>query len=177
MTSFLLNRVHDVLTVAQVPHALIGAAALAVHGVSRSTFDLDILVTERRVLTRDMWAPLTVDAHVDVRAGDDGDPLAGVVRITSGEERDVDIVVGRYDWQAAIIEEADPLDGSAESLRVATAAGLVLLKLYAGGPQDLWDIEQVRAIGGPELDAAVSSRIAALPSLARDTWARLASPQ
>ncbi len=51
MTSSLLIRVHELLTTADMPHALIGAAALAVHGVSRSTFDQDILVTDTRALT------------------------------------------------------------------------------------------------------------------------------
>jgi hypothetical protein len=86
----LLARVHDELGRAHVPHALIGAAALAVHGVSRSTFDQDILVTDSRVLIRDLWAALAADALVDIREGDTDDPLAGVVRVSAGEERDVE---------------------------------------------------------------------------------------
>lgn len=48
----LLERVVDRLASEAVPHALIGAAALAAAGVSRSTFDIDLLTTDRRVLEK-----------------------------------------------------------------------------------------------------------------------------
>jgi hypothetical protein len=43
----LLGRVHSALAEAGVPHALIGGAALALYGVSRSTYDIDLLATEQ----------------------------------------------------------------------------------------------------------------------------------
>jgi hypothetical protein len=172
VTASLLDRVHALLTDARVPHALIGAAALAVHGVSRATFDLDLLVTAPHVLTLDMWTPLVNFARVDIRRGDDNDPLAGVVRVSAEGDRDVDVVVGRHVWQRKIIEEASQQE-LAGGLPVASLAGLVLLKLYAGGPQDLWDVEQLRAIGGRGLDETVSSRIVPLPRAAREAWTRL----
>jgi len=175
VTSSLLIRVHELLTTADMPHALIGAAALAVHGVSRSTFDQDILVTDTRALTSLIWTPISDHARVDIRRGDADDPLAGVIRLSPDGERDVDVVVGRHTWQRAVIDEAETLQQSPASIPVASAVGLVLLKLYAGGPQDLWDIEQLRAIGGSALDAAVSSRIEPLPASARETWTRLTS--
>ena len=50
MTASLLRRVHERLEESGIGHAVIGAAALAIHGISRSTFDLDLLVTDRRAL-------------------------------------------------------------------------------------------------------------------------------
>ena len=50
MTASLLRRVHERLEESGIAHALIGAAALAIHGISRSTFDQDLLVTDRRAL-------------------------------------------------------------------------------------------------------------------------------
>lgn len=71
-----------------VPHALIGAAALAVRGVARSTFDVDLVTTARRVLDADLWAPFVgTGVAVDCRRGDAGDPLVGVVRITAAGQR------------------------------------------------------------------------------------------
>ena len=46
----LLAEVVAWLRTAEVPHCLIGAAALAVHGAARSTQDDDLLVVDRRVL-------------------------------------------------------------------------------------------------------------------------------
>jgi hypothetical protein len=49
----------------------------------------------------------------------------------------------------------------------------MLLKLYAGGPQDLWDIEQLRTAVGPQLDDAVEAVLDRLPEEARDAWRSL----
>lgn len=175
MTSSLLRRVHERLAEAGISHALIGAAALAIHGISRSTFDQDLLVTDRRALNAATWAGLADVAEVDIRRGDDDDPLAGVVRVISPGERDVDVIVGRHEWQRSIIEDAVLRDTPAGSIPVASPKGLVLLKLYAGGAQDLWDIEQLRTEGGTSLDAAVARLLEALPHQAREAWTRLTS--
>lgn len=176
MTSSLLRRVHERLAESGIAHALIGAAALAIHGISRSTFDQDLLVIDRRALEPSIWVGIADGADVDIRRGDDDDPLAGVVRLVSPGERDVDVVVGRHEWQRGILDEAIVCDTPGGAIPVAAPAGLVLLKLYAGAPQDLWDIEQLRtAVGGPALDAAVNSQVHSLPLRAREAWARLIS--
>lgn len=173
MNPSLLARVRDALAAAGIRSALIGAAALAVHGVSRSTFDQDLLVTDDRVLLPQTWFDLHSSATVDIRRGDADDPLAGVVRLTADNDRDVDVVVGRHAWQAELVAEAEPLTIDGMVIHVATPAGLVLLKLYAGGTQDLWDIAQLRATAGPALDSAVEARLAVLPHRAMDAWRAL----
>jgi hypothetical protein len=71
----LADRVAAVLTAQGIPHALIGAAALAAAGIARSTFDLDLLTTDARVLQADLWQDLRdAGAAVDVRRGDHSDP-------------------------------------------------------------------------------------------------------
>ena len=165
----LLDRVADRLSRQGIAHALIGAAALAAHGVSRSTLDHDVLVTDLRVLDDRFWSDMRLGASVDVRRGDIDDPLAGVVRVTSPSERDVDVIVGREPWQAEILTRAQPIgDGP---LAVVERADLVLLKLYAGGSQDRWDIEQLLSLD--ERDALmrdVDARLHSLPRAARDVW-------
>jgi catechol 2,3-dioxygenase-like lactoylglutathione lyase family enzyme len=99
-----LTRVYAKLREAGIPSALVGAGALAVYGVSRSTVDQDLLVTDRRALDRSLWASLR--ASVEVRVGDADDPLAGVVRISDAGERDVDVVVGRHRWQQECVQSA-----------------------------------------------------------------------
>ncbi|MBV8519050.1 MAG: hypothetical protein JO197_16770 [Acidobacteria bacterium] len=49
----------------------------------------------------------------------------------------------------------------------------MLLKLFAGGPQDAWDIEQVLAGGATDVVNDVEVHIDELPSAARELWARL----
>ena len=166
----LLERVATHLSDQHVSSALIGATALAVHGISRSTLDQDVLVVDVHVLDAEFWGPLGHDAAVDVRRGDSEDPLRGVVRIRSAADRDVDVVVGRYDWQREIIARSMPVPGA--PIRVADPADLILLKLYAGGSQDRWDIEQLLALR-PDIARFVDERVDVLPARSRELWRAL----
>jgi hypothetical protein len=61
---------------------------------------------------------------------------------------------------------------------VATASDLIALKLYAGGPQDAWDIEQLLQAGHrSRLVAAVETLLPSLPEDARRLWARIVGPR
>ena len=158
-----------------IAHALIGASALALHGISRSTLDQDLLVTDPQVLEEGFWKAFVSTAKVDRRRGDNDDPLAGVVRIERGPERAVDLIVGRSAWQTdALARAARVLD--ATRLRVVRAADLTLLKLYAGGSQDRWDIEQLLAADESGLLVAeVEERLPDLPARCVALWSRLRS--
>ncbi len=160
-----------------VPFVVIGASGMAVQGLLRATLDVDLLTTEARVLQRRMWGDL-VEAGlvVEIRHGDISDPLVGVVSVSAEGDRPVDVIVGEAPWQRRIVEEAVPGFVEGMKLPVASVAGLILLKLYAGGPQDLWDIEQLLRLGGDgqDLREEVSRRVAKLPPRARSLWEELA---
>jgi len=170
MTASLLTTIAAVLEQTGIPYALVGAAALAVHGVSRSTFDQDLLVTDRRALNPDMWRELR-DVSVDVRRGDSDDPLAGVIRFTASGQRDVDIIVGRHAWQSSMLARARPVSLGEQTIPVVGVSDLILLKLYAGGIQDRWDITQLLAASGsPEVVADVERVLADLPDRCAEMW-------
>jgi len=171
----LLRDISAFLSARSVPHALVGAAALAVHGVSRSTFDADLFTTDNSVLSAGAWgALLERGVGVDTRVGEYDDPLAGVVRFSHAGQRSVDLVVGRHAWQKGVLSRAVPLRLGDVELRVATPADLVLLKLFAGGPQDAWDIEQLLGVVGREAVASlVETTLPRLPPEAAELWARI----
>jgi len=171
----LLTAVSAHLAARGVAHALVGAGALAVHGVSRSTFDLDLLAVDAAVLDPAFWSPLaTRGARADVRAGEGDDPLRGVVRLSQSGMRPVDLVVGRSAWQAEALARAVATPVGAASIPVVTRADLALLKLFAGGPQDAWDLEQLLAAGErSDLAAEVEARLARLPPEAAALWERV----
>jgi hypothetical protein len=169
----LLDRVAAILDDGGVAFALIGAAALAVHGVSRSTLDLDLLVTDARVLDPAFWATLstTTGTTITIRRGDARDPLAGVIRIQTPADYAVDVVVGRPGWQHDLLARAERLQRGGRQVPAVRADDLILLKLYAGGSQDCWDIEQL--LDGPDgamLAAAVETRLGDLPTRAGQLW-------
>lgn len=168
----LLDRVAAVLQQAEIPHALIGASALAAHGAPRSTADQDLFVLDRRCLDAALWEGLRADGvDVEIRRGDAEDPLAGVVRFAAEGECPVDLVVGKAGWQLPILEAAESHGGE---IPVVTAPHLILLKLYAGGPQDAWDIQQLLGTEDrPQLIAEVERDLGHLPPEPRALWERI----
>jgi len=152
---------------------------MAVHGVSRATRDLDLLVTSTACLDPATWATLEREgARVSIRRGDADDPLAGAVRITAAGESPVDLIVGRSGWQASAIERATVRTIEGLAVPVAAASDLILLKLYAGGPQDAWDVEQLLDSGDrAALLASVGAALALLPEDSRRLWARVVGPR
>jgi hypothetical protein len=158
-----------------VGFAVVGAAAMAVHGVARSTQDVDLLTVDTTCLDTAMWQALAADrVDVSARRGDPDDPLAGVVRLRAADGSPIDVIVGRSPWQHSVVERATPAVIEGCRVPVARPADLILLKLYAGGPLDAWDIEQLLAgADRAALVAAVDASVGALPEDARRLWSRL----
>ena len=165
----LFGEVVALLDRAGVAHALIGAAAMAAHGISRATADVDLLTVDPAVLTAGSWTPLA-DARASVRVarGDPDDPLAGTVRLTRANDRTVDVVVGRYAWQREVAGHA---------VRVVALEGLVLLKLYAGGPRDAWDVQLLLEVisEASAVIEGVERTLPRLPAESRELWDRIRS--
>lgn len=172
----LLRDVVAVLQAEEIPHALIGAAALAVHGVSRATADVDLLTTDPRALRAPLWKGFeTQGATVQLLKGDHDDPLAGNVRFSLAGNRTVDVVVGRHEWQHELIEGAPTLSIGDTTVKVVRPAGLVLLKLHAGGPRDAWDIRSLMESLEPAgtLEEEVDRMLPRLPAECQRLWKRL----
>lgn len=170
----LLARIGELLEAAHIPHALIGAAALAVRGVARSTYDIDLLTVDARVLVPDLWDRLRDEGiAAEVLRGDLDDPLGGVVRVTAAGERAVDVILGKLRWHARAIERAERPAGGPP---VVAARDLVLLKLYAGGTQDLWDVRALLELPDRDVLAAqVDGDVAGLSADMRSRWAAVRS--
>ena len=171
----LLARVVSALDGQGVRCALIGATAMAVHGISRATLDFDLLATDERCLDRAWWTGVRQPGlAIDVRVGAADDPLAGVARFEAVHERAVDVLVGREPWQQRLIDRGALFAIEDTRVRVAAVSDLVLLKLYAGGPQDAWDIHQLLAVEARvELVASVDRELYELPEECQALWRRI----
>ncbi len=167
----LLVAVLDYLHARQVRAAAIGGVALAAHGIVRATLDADVLVTDRTVLHPEFWAALTT-ARAEIHEGDLDDPLAGVVRIVDGSEA-VDVVVGKHSWQTHALARAVAIAVAGHAVVTVGRADLVLLKLFAGGPQDVVDVRLLLAADEGTLRSDVESRVQELPADARALWNEL----
>lgn len=159
----------------QIPFALIGAEALALRGLSHSTLDRDLLTTDPHALDAAIWTALAESgARFEIRRGDAEDPLAGVVRFEAEGERPVNLIVGRHAWPTCILERSEIMDLGDLRVAVPRTADLILLKLYAGGPQDAWDVAQLLADEDrAALVAEVDSRAHDLPADSRRLWGKI----
>lgn len=173
----LLQAVVASLREAGVDFALIGAAALASHRVARATGDLDLLAVSSDALLPVTWNRLRADGcEVEIRVGDHEDPLAGVVRIARGTAPPVDLVVGNRAWQRRAIERAEPRELEGTTVPVVRASDLILLKLFAAGPQDRWDVARLleAATDRAALAAAVEADLPELGEHAARVWQEVA---
>lgn len=166
MNDALLHEVLDVLERRGTTAGLIGAVALAAHGIVRATLDYDLLVLDRGVLEAAAWTKLAEGgAVVEIRRGDLEDPLAGVVRISREGQAPVDLVVGKSPFLDGVLARRQELVVRGRRVPVVLGADLLLLKVFAGGPQDLLDAETLLA--GDEdgrLRRELESRLADLPA-------------
>lgn len=125
-----------------VAAALIGGLALGAHGIARATLDADLLVADPVVLDAGFWATMENLGAPEIHGGDD--PLLGVVRFAAGEEP-VDVIVGRGAWIVSVLQRRIRIDVGGHSLPLVDGADLVLLKLFAAGPQDLIEAKSLLA--------------------------------
>jgi hypothetical protein len=156
-----------------ISFALIGAAALAVRGLSRGTHDIDFMTTSTSAMNVDWTTELDAATRVDVRRGDHDDPLAGVVRISREAAADVDLVIGKWKWQEAMITRSEPVDLELFRVRVPDVADLVILKIDAGSYLDRRDAVQLLEIHGAETITTVDLRVRDLPRHVKVAWKQL----
>jgi len=169
----LLGQVSGLLARQGIHHAVIGGAALAAHGVARATVDLDLLATDPACLDEQAWEDLrSTGVAVEIRQGDEFDPLAGVVRIVSKDEPPIDLIVGKRPWQHELLDRATPIRIGDAEIPMVGAADLILLKLYAGGPQDAWDIDQLLDVD-PSVVTDVEATLGSLPEECALLWRRI----
>ena len=171
----LLRDVVATLEAETIQYALIGAAALAVHGVSRSTADVDLFTVDARALGTALWVGYQQRGiALRLLKGDREDPLAGSVRLVDGTQV-VDVVVGRYAWENEQVTVAVRRSIGELELPVLQPAGLMLLKLHAAGPKDAWDIQALLEIAEDRstLIDEVERTLPQLPADARQLWSRI----
>jgi hypothetical protein len=154
-----------------VPSAIVGGVALAAHGVARATLDADLLVNNPIVLNREFWSDWEA-TRLEIRRGDPDDPLAGVVQIKE-DDSPLDVIVGKHKWMAPIVTRRMWVDIEGISLPVVEPADLILLKLFAGGPQDLVDIEILLTGSTADLQKVVEPRLKELPAQLTRLWGKI----
>ncbi len=142
------ERVSEILQESGVENALIGAAALAIHGYPRATEDVDLATdTDPFTRLREIRSELERKGYsVEFNEPDAEDPLGGVLTISGSDFAPVQIV----NFHNPLNRQKNPgaeairsaLSGAiaGSSLRVVDLPHLVALKLYSGGAKSRLDV-------------------------------------
>ena len=135
-----------VLSARSIDHAVVGALALAIHGVPRATTDIDLLVRPE-----DVPAALEAVAQVgfDVRALPmrfrDGMEVRRVSRIDGADLLTLDLILVDGNLEEVWRSRSDVATSSG-TVRVITRDALIQMKAWAARPQDVADIERLREL-------------------------------
>lgn len=142
-----LHKVAATLEKLQVPYALIGGLAVIARGVMRATKDVDFLIDFPLREAPSLAQSLNENNLPAVfRKGGSDDPIAGVIRVsipTAPDPIQCDILFPTKLWQAEAVRKAGLVELEGVAVPVVATVDLFLLKLYAGGPQDLLDAAQL----------------------------------
>ncbi|MCB9692993.1 MAG: nucleotidyltransferase [Alphaproteobacteria bacterium] len=140
-----LHRVLQVLHEAGVEYALCGGLALAVHGAPRATTDIDLLMREDDVPTvLSLVEPLGYRFRANPMRFPDGMRIQRVTRIAGREAITLDLLlVDDAGATAEAFASRTTVSTGAGDVTVVSREGLVALKVWAGRPQDLADIQRL----------------------------------
>lgn len=130
-------------------YALIGGFAISALGLPRATHDIDFAL----YLGRANPCSLADTLGGQYRPGAPDDPLAGVITLAvkaSGQAIPIQLVLLPPRWTPVLFDQVQTLRVLDCSVPVVPWRPLILLKLYAGGPQDLIDAERLLAIKRPD---------------------------
>lgn len=138
-----------------IESALIGAYALAVHGVVRATSDIDLATAVQPSLLGDLRRALEeTGLHTELRYPDEQDDLGGVLVAWEQVDDDGDPIdpVEVVNFFNPYRPRQNPAAGAIAAaitmvekpgLRFPRLADLIAMKLDAGGPEDILDVQKL----------------------------------
>jgi predicted nucleotidyltransferase len=154
MQTSLIN-ITKILNTLNIRYCLIGGLAVAIHGIPRFTDDLDFLVGPE---IRDVFKELEncineKDGTINYIGAEQADPMGDVIQISLLDNH-IDLITAKWPHEFAALTRAKSVSYQTITLSVVSPEDLILLKLKAGGPQDLYDVAGILQVGSAQLDQA-----------------------
>lgn len=123
--------------------ALIGGLAVSAWSPPRATMDIDLLVlTKTENLNHLVKALCDAGMSAELRRGGFDDPVPFLIRADF-----LDIIIATKKYEAEAVGESIAVNIAEKEIPVVSPEYLIILKLKAGGPQDLADVREVLASG------------------------------
>lgn len=119
--------------------ALIGGLAVSVWSTPRATRDIDLLVlVDTDKLQQIVTAFCDAGMHAELRRGGFDDPVPYLIRADA-----VDMIVVTKTYEAEAIRQSVGIAITGKSIPVVSPEYLIILKLKAGGPRDILDVQEI----------------------------------
>ncbi len=136
------------LEAAKLDYALCGALALAVHGAPRATKDIDLIARKEDVdrIREVVRSAGFVFEALPMAFSGSGIEVQRFTKLINGRPLMLDVLWLTPNLQA-IWDDRQRLTWNDGALWVVSRDGLITLKLTAGRPQDLVDIQSLTAAG------------------------------
>jgi hypothetical protein len=149
-----LSEIANFLEQCEVPFAVIGGIAVAVRGESRFTADVDLVLGIDLDQARELLAnveespfrPLFTDAQEVLETSF----LLPLRHKESGIK--VDLAIGMSGFEQQVIARSTDVPIASRTIPVASAEDLIVMKLLAGRPRDIEDIDGIVAAHGDRID-------------------------
>ncbi len=142
-----LTALVEALAAAKVDYALCGAVALAVYGAPRATQDIDVLVRPEDVArVREVARGLGFTLESPPMTFSSGFTVHRVVKLIGTQPFMLDLIEAS-EALAAIFEGRETILSGERSMQVVSRDGLVAMKLAAGRPQDVIDVQRLKELG------------------------------
>ena len=140
-----IKELHDFLNSHEIPYALIGGIAVQQWGEPRYTQDVDLTVVLDMARERELVH--TITSHFAPRISD-ADVFAldnRVILVRSISGCPIDISLGLPGYEEEVIDRAVSVDLGPDTrgIRISTAEDLVVMKIIAGRPRDIDDVEGI----------------------------------
>lgn len=150
----------DVFDELKIPYAVMGGLAVRAYGVPRPTYDVDVSLTISEDGLPQLYDAVENAGYTVPEAYRSGwvDRIADMPLVKFRIYRvdksvDVDVFIVETNYQRLAMERRGRWELHGRSVWIISAEDLVLLKLVAGRPRDMGDIEDVRFIQG-DMDEA-----------------------
>jgi hypothetical protein len=148
------------LDAAAIDYAICGGVALAIHGAPRATKDIDLLAREvdlPRLREVVRTCGFTIEA-LPMTFSTSGISIRRFTKIEAdGRTLMLDVLLAESAlesvWQTRARVAFASTDASESTLWVVSRGGLITLKLAAGRPQDIVDVQRLQEVSRGEHDA------------------------
>ncbi|MGI8848819.1 MAG: DUF6036 family nucleotidyltransferase [Pyrinomonadaceae bacterium] len=141
-----LSQLISALDENEIEYAVCGGLALAIHGFARATLDIDILIQPELL---EKAYKIGAENGFDIRGLDISfkERAVEIQRISkiddNGEVLSLDLLLVTPQIQD-VWETREEIDFLGNQLSVVSQIGLIKMKMLAGRPQDLADIERLK---------------------------------